>query len=494
MINNKTGYPIAWTIAASDSSAGAGIQADLATFSQFRVHGCTIITKITAQNTCGISSTYSLPSSVVQAQLQTLASDLAPKAIKISVLGDEAQLNFLVDFLANYAGHTVYDPVLASSSSNTPLTEMNLTSLITHKLLPLLTLITPNIQEAETLTNTKIKNADDILLAGQILLEYGVKNVLIKGGHFASEYASDLFINKQQFFWLNSKRQDIDIPVHGTGCHLSTVIAANLALEQNLSDAIIIGKRYINSAIRNAYLPYPKAIQYYIANFDFDWSYRDMPTLSSSPVLSSERFPACNNIGLYPVVDSSNWISQLAATGITTIQLRIKNADIKTLEDEIISSIQIARQYKIKLFINDYWQLAIKHKAYGVHLGQEDLVGIDVSDIRAAGLRLGISSHSYFELAIALNYHPTYIALGPIYPTSSKIMPWSAQGLERLAEWIKIVEPNCPLVAIGGINLDNIEDVLRAGARNIALISGITAASNPSATTLELLRIINNYA
>ena len=493
MIKNKEYYPIAWTIAASDSSAGAGIQADLATFAQFKVHGCSIITKITAQNTCGISNSYSLPSSIFQAQLETLASDLPPKAIKISVLSNEEQLNLLISFLANYAGSSVYDPVLLSSANTQQLTEINLIPLIIHKLLPLLNLITPNIQEAEILTKTKIKNATDILLAGQILLEYGVQNVLIKGGHFESEDASDLFINQQQFFWLNNKRQKIDFPVHGTGCHLSSAIVANLALEFPLSDAIIIAKRYINSAIRNAYLPHLDATQQYIANFSFDWDYRDMPALKPTPSLNNINFPSCENIGLYPVVDSSQWISLLASTGITTIQLRIKSAGLKTIEDEIVNSIQIAKQYKIKLFINDYWQLAIKHKAYGVHLGQEDLVGININSIRSSGLRLGISSHSHFELAIALNYHPSYIALGPIYPTTSKVMPWSAQGLERLAEWLKIVEPHCPLVAIGGINLENIEEVLATGARNIALISGITAAPNPSTTTLELLRKINHH-
>lgn len=208
---------------------------------------------------------------------------------------------------------------------------------------------------------------------------------------------------------------------------------------------------------------------------------------ASSPGMGMQAgFPACGQLGLYPIVESSDWVEKLAACGITTIQLRIKNKSIPEVEQEIIKSVRIASEYNLKLFINDYWELAIKHQAYGVHLGQEDLLTANLNLIRENNLRLGISSHSHPELANAIAIYPSYIALGPIFPTTSKVMPWQPQGVERIREWLKAI--NCPLVVIGGIGVENIDVVIQAGARNIALISAITKSADPRDTTQLLLQ------
>lgn len=209
--------------------------------------------------------------------------------------------------------------------------------------------------------------------------------------------------------------------------------------------------------------------------------------------ISVDSFPHCEPIWLYPVVDSSSWIKTLSKSGVNTIQLRIKNLTGKELEEEIIKSIDIANTHQINLFINDYWELAIKYGAYGVHLGQEDIHLADLGKINDAKLRLGISTHSYHELDVALTCRPSYIALGPIFPTTSKVMPWAPQGIDKLKQWQVILNGSCQLVAIGGINLDNIDCVLTAGIRNIALISGITNAANPVGMTQQLLDKIRKY-
>lgn len=486
---------VAWTIAASDSSSGAGIQADLATFAHFKVHGCSIITKVTAQNTKEITHSYELSDKIFNQQINALNVDLKAHAIKISVLGN-MQLNKLVDFLKTYSGYLVYDPIFLSSS-NTILTNLQLIEAICQKLLPHITLITPNIQEVELLTNIKIKNYKDIIKAAKKILQLGVQNVLIKGGHFISEYASDFFINTQQSFWLVSKRQVFSTDIHGTGCRLSSAIAANLALGNNITEAVIIAKRYLNSALRVCNLPVIQAKQHYIPQFSFNYNHKDMPIIvndySKINKIFSLKFIACESIGLYPIVDSSIWVASLANTGIKTIQLRIKNGNIKYIEEEIIKSIEIANSYKIKIFINDYWDLAIKHKAYGVHLGQEDLLLADIQKINIAGLRLGLSTHNYYELALAIGLQPSYIALGPIFPTKSKVMPFLAQGLNKLMEWQQMLDNKCQLVAIGGININNIKEIINLGIKNIALISAITNAKNPLFMTKILLKKLNNY-
>lgn len=206
--------------------------------------------------------------------------------------------------------------------------------------------------------------------------------------------------------------------------------------------------------------------------------------------MSKYAFKPCHNIGLYPIVDSSIWVENLAKYGVKTIQLRIKDANLDTVEHEIEKCCKIAKIYSICLFINDYWKLAIKYNASGIHLGQEDLLTADITAIAQSGLMLGISTYSHSELVTAISYNPSYMALGPIFPTTSKIMTCAAQGVTRLQEWKNNI--TCPVVAIGGINLENIYSVLATGHKDIAVISAITKAANPEKTTRILLQHIAN--
>ncbi len=194
-------------------------------------------------------------------------------------------------------------------------------------------------------------------------------------------------------------------------------------------------------------------------------------------------------LGLYPIVDRASWLQKLLPLGITTIQLRSKDQTGDELENEIEQSIALANKFQARLFINDYWQLAIKHRAYGVHLGQEDVADADLQAIHQAGLRLGISSHSDEEVARACAAKPSYIAFGPVYPTTSKIMAFGPQGIAQLKHRVETLD--YPVVAIGGINHQRLPDVLATGVNGIALISAITQASDPITTTKNLLNIIH---
>ncbi len=177
-------------------------------------------------------------------------------------------------------------------------------------------------------------------------------------------------------------------------------------------------------------------------------------------------------LGIYPVVDRAYKLIALYEAGITTTQLRVKNMSGQVLENEIREAICISSEYNSRLFINDFWELAIKHGAYGVHLGQEDIQDADIGAIHRKGLRLGISTHTTAEIEIALGFEPSYVAIGPIYKTNSKEMVYEPVGLEDLKRWSKGV--NYPIVAIGGINLSNIEEVVKTGAANgIAMIQGV---------------------
>ncbi|RWO41222.1 MAG: thiamine phosphate synthase [Mesorhizobium sp.] len=186
----------------------------------------------------------------------------------------------------------------------------------------------------------------------------------------------------------------------------------------------------------------------------------------------------------YLIVDSAAWIERLAPLGVKLIQLRIKTMDETGLRAEIRKSKAWCVQHKSQLIINDYWRLAIEEGCDFVHLGQEDLQTADLSRIRAAGVRLGLSTHDHVELETAMFAEPDYVALGPIYPTTLKKMKWAPQGLERISEWKRRVAP-IPLVAIGGLNPDRLDGVFEAGANSAAVVTDITLSFDAEARTRE---------
>lgn len=191
----------------------------------------------------------------------------------------------------------------------------------------------------------------------------------------------------------------------------------------------------------------------------------------------------------YPIFNSSDWLERLLPLGIKLAQLRIKHTDQPLLRAEIRRSVQLARQYGVALVINDHWQLALEEGADWLHLGQEDIEQADVAAIRKAGVRLGISTHSHAELDTALSYQPDYLALGPVYPTQTKQMPWDPQGLARVSEWKQRIGTT-PLCAIGGISLERAPGVFAAGADLIAVVSDVSAAVNPEARVQDWLALV----
>lgn len=199
--------------------------------------------------------------------------------------------------------------------------------------------------------------------------------------------------------------------------------------------------------------------------------------------------PLVAPLGLYPVVDSCLWIERLLSAGVTTLQLRIKGPAAPNLRAQITHAVALGQSYQAQVFINDHWQLALEQQAYGVHLGQEDLGQADLVAIQQAGLRLGISTHNPAELQRALAYRPSYVALGHIYPTATKQMPSSPQGLAALRHQLPLTS-ECPAVAIGGIGLQRVPEVLATGVTSIAVVSAITQATDWRAATKQLLALV----
>lgn len=235
------------TIAGSDCSGGAGIQADLKTFAAHNVYGMSVITSLTAQNTLGVIDVADTSPEFVGAQLDAVFTDIYPDAIKIGMVSNEKIIKVIANKLKEYkAKNIVVDPVMVATSGSS-LMESTAAKALIKELLPLADIITPNMSEAGVLSGIEVKNKDDMEKAAKIIGENIKGAVLVKGGHL-SDSADDLLYINGNINWVEGKR--IDNPnTHGTGCTLSSAIACNLAREMNIKEAFIKAKEYLTGAI-----------------------------------------------------------------------------------------------------------------------------------------------------------------------------------------------------------------------------------------------------
>ncbi len=244
---------IAVTIAGSDSGGGAGIQADLKSFSANGVYGASVLTALTAQNTLGVSAIHDVPPEFVRAQMDAVYSDLKVKATKIGMLSRVDIIEAVADGLkAHETGPVVLDPVMVAASGDPLLADSAVSSLISV-LVPLADVITPNLHEAARMLETEVAGDEDAMLdQAERLLGLGARSVLIKGGHGTSEESADLFLGETgEAIWLRERRL-ATTNTHGTGCTLSSAIAAGLAKGLDLQGAIRAAKVYIHAAIAAA--------------------------------------------------------------------------------------------------------------------------------------------------------------------------------------------------------------------------------------------------
>ncbi|HEY2592055.1 MAG TPA: thiamine phosphate synthase [Steroidobacteraceae bacterium] len=189
---------------------------------------------------------------------------------------------------------------------------------------------------------------------------------------------------------------------------------------------------------------------------------------------------------VYPIVESAAWVERLLPVGVRLVQLRVKDRPPEEVRREVRVARSLCSRWNAQLIVNDYWQAALDENCDFVHLGQGDLDAADVPALRRSGVRLGVSTHDDAELERALSLNPHYVALGPIYPTLLKVMPWAPQGLERIGEWKRRIGAR-PLVAIGGLTVERLAGVFAAGADVAAVVTDIVRHSNPEARAREWL-------
>ena len=235
-------------IAGSDSSGGAGIQADIKTVTSLGSYAMTAVTAVTVQNTKGVKSVIPIPANEIKSQIIYTVKDIKPDAIKIGMLHSSKVVKRVIESLKKIkVKKIVLDPVMVAKGG-AKLISNEAIQILKKKLIKQVTLITPNIPEAEVLTGVKIKNKKDIILAANKLINLGAKNVLIKGGHLKSKTVEDIFLNKSDFKIFVSSRHNTK-NTHGTGCTLSSAITTFFSCGKSIKKACDLGIKYVNSAI-----------------------------------------------------------------------------------------------------------------------------------------------------------------------------------------------------------------------------------------------------
>lgn len=489
--------PIVWSIAGTDSGGGAGLAADQRAAEAFGVHLCPIVAAVTAQNSLAVTAVHPVPADWLDAQLAALAADLPPRAIKCGLLGSAANARVLLRWVDRLrAAHgpipLVVDPVLGASTG-ARFADAELLAVYRHELLPRATAASPNRREAIELAG--IDAAASTLAAR--LRAAGTPALCITGGDDGGECSLDWLASPQAQGWLALPR----VPTphhHGTGCSFATAWAAALALGFTEADGAILAKMATTFALQRA-LPLGAGAGPVRAAAGFGCERSLLPTLSTTPDgVDSTRpsdprppAPTPGLPGLYAIVDSAARVQAALQAGVDTVQLRIKtppDADPawrEQLRREIHAAAATAREAGKPLYVNDHWREAIAAGAHGVHLGQEDLLALtaaerrDLAAARRTGLALGLSSHSLWELARAAHEAPSYIACGPVWPTTTKAMPWRAQGPHNLAWWAAMAP--APVVAIGGIlEPAQLTEAAACGAAGACLVRGL--GDHPAAT------------
>ena len=517
---------ILWSISGSDCSGGAGIAADIKTGHNLGVEVCTLITANTVQNSNKLVSVNPVDISLLQQQVEVLITDKPPAVIKIGLLVSQSQITWLCQTLVKLKQQqpnliVIFDPVgQASVGGNFS----SITAVQLKKLLPLLDIITPNLIEAKQLAQTA--SADPRLLASTIQ-KLGVNSVIIKGGHaeintsisnnMMTDYCvENIIIKNSSAQTAQTLSYQLSSPYiqtnysHGGGCTFATALASFIAQGYLLRDAFTLTKAFINQGLKanqalNTHQTLnPVSSNYYGAfeQLGFPKNADDFPRIVDQINKKHALLPAFKSLGikrsneskntklgLYPVVNSIEWLKRLLPLNLAIIQLRLKNHSEEELAQLIIEAIALSKNYNTRLFINDYWQLAIKHGAYGVHIGQEDIQQADLLAIQQTGLRLGISTHGCYEFLLAQQLKPSYLAIGAIFPTKTKDMTGQIQGLDNLAHLINLAT-DIPIVAIGGINLERAPAVWQTGVDSLAVVTAITEAESPEKAVKQFQQLM----
>ncbi len=529
--------PVVWAIAGHDTSGGAGLSADQRAADALGTHLCPVVACITAQHSQGVDAVFAVPADQLEAQLQALAQDLPPQAIKTGLLGHVDAVMAVARWVDQLRTRhpelpLIIDPVLGASAGGSAFSNDAVLQAYREHLLPRATLITPNRAEARRLLGLSATHAgpDDELptLAAQ-LRKLGAQAVVITGGDAAhadhSGWVFDWLDTPHAQGWLCAPR--VATPHHhGTGCTFASAAASAMALGHVAADAVVLAKMVTRQALVNAhaagqgsgpvkaraahatqpfgptpYLGIGTALPWQLTHGDG----------SGKPLFLPFEAPAD---GLYGILPNSQQLQWAAQAGVRCLQLRHKAR--AGVEAHIMAAAEACAAHGATFFVNDHWDLALDlltpaahghtapespsvaaastpgHLKLGLHLGQEDLLALPPAAqarlLQARHqVRLGLSSHSLWELARAAGCGASLIACGPVQATTTKDMPWQPQGERNLHWWV--AHSPAPVVAIGGLLTPaDLRRFAACGPATLCVVRGLGATAGEMGASLPLLR------
>ncbi|MDD9138888.1 bifunctional hydroxymethylpyrimidine kinase/phosphomethylpyrimidine kinase [Fructobacillus sp. CRL 2054] len=475
-------YPIALTIAGSDSGGGAGLQADMKTMEAHQVFSTTVVVGLTAQNTLGVDAAMPASVEMIDAQFASLMADFDVRAAKTGALFDAETVRAVARNVRQHkVDHLVVDPVMVAKGGAALLDEAGVQTL-KEELLPLSELVTPNIPEAELLSGMTIDNLDDMKHAAAKIQALGIKNVMVKGGHLDGDTVVDyIALGDEDFVLTGPKVQGKR--KHGTGDTLSAAITSQLAKGMSLKNAILMAHRYMNQIIGQPL---------YIGHGHGPLNHGEWtdPNIFRKE-LRADAWSCQFVVGLANVGGSEQalfeTVRNACAAGITLVQYREKGGAEKTFEERLRIAkklTSICRAYQVLFFIDDDVDLAIAVNADGVHVGQSDSNVADIAK-QAPQLLVGLSVSNLAEEQEnrKVQQYLSYIGVGPVFATTTKKDAKTPIGLKGLAA-VKQAS-KLPVVAIGGVTEKNVKAIRAAGADGLAAISAFTKSQNLEKTVAQ---------
>lgn len=444
------------SIAGSDPSGGAGIQADLRTFAKAGVNGSAAITALTAQTRAKVSAANLVSAEVVATQIDSAFSDSPIDAVKTGMLGNAAIVRAVIATLARHgARNVVVDPVIVSSSG-TALLDPAGVDVLRRDLLPNATIVTPNTNEAGLLLNAAAPTTVDAMGdAARRLCELGVRWAVVTGGHIGGDESVDVLSNGQETHELRTPRIKGG-GIHGSGCRYSAALAAALARGADVPSACVEAQKFVAMEIREAMGTKPNLGRLYLV---------------ATPRVNMNGF---------------EFLARIRAAiegGVDILQLRSKElegAPYCRLAERVGA---IAANANIPFIVNDRVDVALAVNADGVHLGQKDLPVELARRILPRGI-IGRSSHEAAHATRALEERADYFAVGPVWETPTK-PGRKAAGVKYVRE-VGALNVDIPWYAIGGINVENVREVIEAGATRIAVVRAILDARDPASAAAAL--------
>ena len=485
-------------ICASDSRGGAGLQAAL---SQAALSGCecrSVVLAVTAQSHQGVEAVTYVTASMVEAQIQAALRDGPPEAVLIGWLPPEPEVleylrTFLNELQASSQVPVIWDPVVSATLGELPAAHSGLTGLI-----PNVSVMTPSLDEARWLLGDQTLSA---AAAGAALQHAGAHTVVITGGDDEqqqhSAWVTDLIFSRadenfpecaaKPSFALHQQREAVQ--AHGTGSQFSAALAVQLTKGTRLYDAIVIAA----AAARQALIASSGVLGIEFGGTESGGLepersvYRNC--IASSLPHSGDEWPLITDVGTYPRTDcfepynpglyalteSLDHLEMLLGMGVDTVQWRIK-APGPDYKDQTRRALAMCRSQGVSFWLNDDWPLALELKPDGVHLGQEDLVSADIDALHAAGVSLGISTPTEWEIARARAQKPGYIAFGPVFTPLSKRLRYQPLGIDCLSAWSERYR-SWPQTCIGGIVPENARLVAESGVGSLAVVTCIAGGS-----------------